>query len=228
VVKLLMETEQPLSVESVAQKIGVHINTARFHLEALVESGHAIRETEVRSQPGRRRVLYTGKETKTPIDPTQGYRLLATILTAEIASGQPATAINMYEVGLEWGRYLTSRPAPHVEVDEDEVGTHIVSKLDEMGFLPEYVTDPEPSLIVHHCPFMEWARHAPHVVCQMNCGIVNGSLEVLRSQRRIVEVNMDLESDVCVARMGSAALSPQSQVPMVRGPVDHLLEGVAA
>jgi len=218
-----METEKPLSVESVAQKIGVHINTARFHLEALVGSGHAVRETEVRSQPGRRRVLYKGKEIKTPIDPTQGYRLLATILTAEIASGQPATDINMYEVGLEWGRYLTSRPAPHETVDEMEVGTHILNKLDSMGFLPEFVTDPEPSIVVHHCPFMEWARHAPHVVCQMNCGIVNGSLEVLRSNRRIVEINMDQEADICVARMGSAALAPQRSIPMIRGSVAGLI-----
>jgi len=216
VIDLLQESVEPLSVEAVARRIGVHINTARFHLEALVEAGLAARESEVRAQPGRRRVLYTSATVDPPVSPSHGYQLLATILAAEVAANHPETGINLYEVGLEWGRYLTSQPAPRTSIDEADLGERITDKLDSIGFSPEFISEPEPCVVIKNCPFQEWAKHGPNVVCQLYCGILNGSLEVLRSPQRILEMNIDHEEDVCYGRLGSAELVSASRAPVIQ------------
>jgi predicted ArsR family transcriptional regulator len=52
VLDMLRAADNPLGVRDVAQQTGLHPNTARFHLEALVEAGLAERETEDRETPG--------------------------------------------------------------------------------------------------------------------------------------------------------------------------------
>ena len=51
VLDMLRAADGPLGVREVAQRMGLHPNTARFHLEALVEAGLAVRETEDRESP---------------------------------------------------------------------------------------------------------------------------------------------------------------------------------
>ena len=58
VLDMLRAADGPLGVREVAQRMGLHPNTARFHLEALVEAGLAVRETEDRETPGRPRIGY--------------------------------------------------------------------------------------------------------------------------------------------------------------------------
>lgn len=47
VLEMLRTADGPLGVREVAQRTELHQNTARFHLEALVEAGLAVREGEV-------------------------------------------------------------------------------------------------------------------------------------------------------------------------------------
>jgi predicted ArsR family transcriptional regulator len=51
VLDMLRTADGPLGVREVAQRTGLHVNTARFHLEALVEASLATRETEDRETP---------------------------------------------------------------------------------------------------------------------------------------------------------------------------------
>ena len=61
VLAVLQDAGAPLGVTEVASRVGLHPNTARFHLDGLVESRLADRSTQVREQPGRPRVLYTAR-----------------------------------------------------------------------------------------------------------------------------------------------------------------------
>ncbi|KGM14068.1 helix-turn-helix domain-containing protein [Cellulomonas bogoriensis] len=54
----LQRSEVPLGVEDMAEEAGVHVNTAREHLERLVEAGFVTRSIEHRATRGRPRVLY--------------------------------------------------------------------------------------------------------------------------------------------------------------------------
>ncbi|MDR3068928.1 MAG: helix-turn-helix domain-containing protein, partial [Cellulomonas sp.] len=76
IIQLLRDSREPLSVAEVAEQVGIHINTARFHLESLVYSGLATRETESRAVPGRPRVVYTGTLPNQTHERAQGFRLL--------------------------------------------------------------------------------------------------------------------------------------------------------
>ncbi|MER6900711.1 helix-turn-helix domain-containing protein, partial [Amycolatopsis sp. NPDC000740] len=48
----------PVAVQDVAVQVGLHPNTARFHLDGLVDSGLAERRIEDRTRPGRPRTVY--------------------------------------------------------------------------------------------------------------------------------------------------------------------------
>jgi len=211
---LLKKSSRPLPVEVVAENIGVHVNTARFHLEALVEAGLATREAEVRSQPGRRRVLYAGAQTFQRPQPTEDYRLLTIILTAAIAAHYPDTGGRMYEVGKEWGHYLTSRPAPYEVLTETDIENRLLDKFESLWFSPEFESEPEPQVRVRNCPFTESARRSPDVVCQLHCGIINGALEEMGSRRQIVTMDVCLEPDLCTGRLERIDSTPLRRIEL--------------
>ncbi|MDR2975639.1 MAG: helix-turn-helix domain-containing protein [Propionibacteriaceae bacterium] len=215
IIQLLRDAKEPLSVADVATTVGIHPNTARFHLESLVDAGLAARETEVSSQPGRRRILYTGTLPNQTHERAQGYRLLAQILTGFIAAKHPDEGEEMYEVGMQWGGYLTSRPAPFEVLDEAEIDQRVMDKLDALWFAPEFCGDPEPHLLLHNCPFSELARSAPDVVCRLHLGMINGSLAELRSTQRVVELCPLVAPHLCEARLGPAEAIEHTTVPLV-------------
>ena len=214
IIQLLRDTREPLSVADVASLVGVHVNTARFHLESLVDAGLATRETEARSRPGRRRVLYSGTLPNQTHERAQGYRLLAEILTMTIANHCPDAGDEMYQVGREWGGYLTSRPAPFEVFDEEAIDERVVDKLDALWFAPELRKEPQPELLLHNCPFIESATIAPTVVCELHAGMINGSLEELRSTQRVVGLSPQIMPHLCRARLGPVPESPVARVPL--------------
>ena len=214
IIQILRDAREPLSVADIAAMVGVHVNTARFHLESLVDAGLAVRQAEARQAPGRRRILYTGTLPNQTHERAQGYRLLAEILTATIAAKYPDTGDEMAEVGAEWGRYLTTRPAPYEVFDEHDIALRVVDKLDALWFAPELVTEPEPHLLLHNCPFMRTAARSPEVVCQLHAGMVNGSLEELRSRYRISALSPQVEPHLCKAVLGLAEDVAPGPIPL--------------
>jgi len=202
IIQLLRDSKEPLSAADVADKVGIHVNTARFHLEALVDVGLATRETEARGEPGRRRVMYVGTLPNQTHERAQGYRLLSQFLMANIASRHPDLSPEMYEVGEHWGHYLTARPDPFEVFSGEEVDQRLVDKLDALWFAPELRHDPEPHLVLHNCPFIESATSAPFVVCQLHGGMLNGSLEELRSNHRVVQLCLQVQPHTCLAKLG--------------------------
>ena len=209
---VLRDSSQPMSVEDVANEVGIHVNTARFHLEALVDAGLAMRETEALGKPGRRRVLYTGVQPNH--EPVESYRLLASMLAAAVVRRCPDPGANMYEVGREWGRFLTPPPVPFEVFDEEDADTRVLSDLDPLWFAAEYCPSPQAKLLIHNCPFYAAAHQAPQVVCQMHAGMIDGSLEVLRSSRRVAEMAPQAEPHLCWALLGPASDSPAEEVPL--------------
>ena len=50
---MLRAAGSPVGVREVADRMGLHPNTARFHLDALVDAGLAVRAPQARTAPGR-------------------------------------------------------------------------------------------------------------------------------------------------------------------------------
>src|SRR5215469_15666608 len=84
VLDMLRAADGPLGVRDIANRMRLHQNTARFHLEALVEAGLAVRETEDREAPGRPRIGY--RSVSGGPAGRRRYRLLAEMLTTMITA----------------------------------------------------------------------------------------------------------------------------------------------
>lgn len=204
IIQILRDSKRPLTAREVADKVDIHLNTARFHLQNLVEAGLAERSVEQRTVPGRPKTLYMGTLPNQTHERAQGYRLLAEILTTAVTQHVDDAPEMMRSVGREWGRYLTPAPAPFERLSDDEARTRLVAKMDALWFAPEISDDPEPELVMHNCPFLTLARRVPEVVCSLHAGLVNGSLQELGSSLRAVEVlplNQPHTCRVVLARM---------------------------
>ncbi|MCL2848923.1 MAG: helix-turn-helix domain-containing protein [Micrococcales bacterium] len=225
IIQLLRDSREPMSVAEVAEQVGIHVNTARFHLESLVYSGMATRETEARAAPGRPRVVYTGTLPNQTHERAQGFRLLAEMLTAAVAEADPDAGPWLYQVGQEWGRYLTTKVPPYVTIDESEITNRLVDKLDALWFAPEleHSDEGQPSLVLHNCPFAQTANAYPDVVCQLHAGMINGSLEEMRSAYRLTHLAPQVSPHRCVGVLSPVPAEVVTSVPL-HTPAPHVGE----
>lgn len=198
-----LQTAGPLGVAEVAAKLELHPNTARFHLDALVEEGLAERVTEQRDTPGRPRALYSASRASVPAG-QRSYRLLAQILTSYLASVSRQPEKAALRAGEEWGRYLAERPAPFRRVDAEGATRQLVETLDSIGFAPEPVTaGRKRQILLHHCPFREAAEQNREVVCSVHLGLMRGLLDELDAPLDAASLDPFVQPDLCVAKLAA-------------------------
>jgi predicted ArsR family transcriptional regulator len=199
----LQEAGDPLTVTEVADHIGLHSNTARFHLDGLVEAGLAERAIEDREVPGRPRALYTANPDATPTG-RRSYRLLAEILTSFLASQTRQPAKAAIKAGNAWGRYLAVKPAPFERVDSASATRQLVSVLDDIGFDPEAVTaGRKRRILLHHCPFREVVESQGDVICSIHFGLIQGVLGELDAPLEAERLEPFVEPSLCVLHLGA-------------------------
>jgi len=200
VLAVLQDAGRPLGVTEVANRVRLHPNTARFHLDGLVEAGFAEREVEDREQPGRPRILYAARPDSDRIG-QRSYRLLAEILASYLAAETPQPVDAARRAGQAWGRYLAERPPPFRRPDPKTAYQQLVRTLDEIGFAPEAVAAEDgPQILLRNCPFRETAQGHREVVCSVHLGLMQGLLAEIGAP---VDVNLDafVEPNLCVAHL---------------------------
>lgn len=169
----------PVTLGMLSESTGLHINTLREHLDALVASSRVRRHQGQPAGPGRPRTLYEA----TADGPDRGHREyagLARALASVIHRTSKDPRRDAAIAGEQWGRQLAADRAPL-----DRSGTRssaagarrdVVAMLDEIGFAPE--SDRTASVVrLTRCPLLESARQYPDVVCAVHLGIVRGALE---------------------------------------------------
>lgn len=102
VLHLLREVDEPLGIAQIAGRLGVHVNTVRFHLDTLISNGQVECTKAESGTPGRPPQLF---QTARGMDPMgqRDYRLLAEVLAVSIA-GEPDPSRRSAEAGRMWGR----------------------------------------------------------------------------------------------------------------------------
>ncbi len=209
----LQDLRAPATAADVAGRLGIHPNTARFHLDALVASGLAERAREDRRRPGRPQVHYAPTQSA-PQAGHRSYRLLAEILTRHLVrhSGHPHA--DGIQAGEEFGRYLAASsglPGPHDAhpLGPQEAVTAVVETLDGLGFEsgpldPDgLVTSRATSVEVTNCPFLEVAEGHLEVVCAVHRGIMDGMLAELGAPAVVERLDPLVAPTRCVARFTS-------------------------
>jgi len=203
VLDLLRAADGPLGVREIAQRTGLHPNTARFHLEALTDAGLAVRETEDRETPGRPRIGYRPAAAGGAAG-RRRYRLLAEMLTGLIAGTMPQPGSAAEDTGREWGAYLTEQPPPYQKLTAQQAIAKLTATMDELGFAPQ----PEPGdgdgnyrLYLRHCPFREVAEHHQDVICALHLGLMRGALDRMRAPVTATRLDPFVEPSLCIATL---------------------------
>ena len=199
VLDLLRAAGSPLGVKEVADRAGLHSNTARFHLDALVGAGLAARAPLARSTPGRPSMAYQAIEGGGAAG-RRRYRLLAEMLTTMIAGVMPKPDKAATEAGREWGRYLTEQPPPYQRLEAGEAIERLNATLEEIGFAPEAVAEgTRYQLRLRQCPFREVAQNHQEVVCSLHFGLMQGALAQMRAPVTADRLQPFAEPSLCIA-----------------------------
>jgi predicted ArsR family transcriptional regulator len=203
VLDLLRGAGSPVGVQEIAGRAGLHPNTARFHLDALVEAGLAARAPKERTTPGRPSMAYRAVAGGGPLG-RRRYRLLAEMLTSLIAGMMPEPGEAATEAGREWGRYLTEQPAPYQRLDAGQAVRRLTAALAEIGFAPEAVADGiQYQLRLRQCPFREVAENHQDVVCQLHLGLMQGALAQMRAPVTADRLEPFAEPGLCIAYLAT-------------------------
>jgi predicted ArsR family transcriptional regulator len=105
----LQRSSESLGIDELAASVGLHVNTAREHLERLIDSGFVESQPEQRTTRGRPRILYRAVERVAPAT-TDGWardqlmRLLVNGYGRRLSSASGAAE----DAGSVWGRSLTT------------------------------------------------------------------------------------------------------------------------
>jgi predicted ArsR family transcriptional regulator len=199
----LQEAGEPVSVSRVANRLRLHSNTVRFHLDALVEAGLVERTVEDRRRPGRPRTLYAATP-ESSVTGQRSYRLLAEILAGFVAANVEQPAGAAVDAGRAWGRFLAERPPPFRRVDEVAATEQLTRTLSEIGFAPEAVhSESGRQIRLHHCPFREVAEEHREVVCAIHLGLMQGLLAELEAPIKAERLEPFVEPNLCIARLSA-------------------------
>jgi predicted ArsR family transcriptional regulator len=200
VLRVLKAARAPMSIVAIADELGVHPNTVRFHLDALVSDGRVEQVAPVRKVPGRPPLMFLATR-QMDRGGTRHYRLLAEILAMGLTAERDPRA-KALAAGRAWGRGLepptgTGEGAGMIGIEESI--EHLVGLLDELGFAPERRGETEVGL--RHCPFLELAEAQGTVVCPVHLGLMQGALETWKASVTVDRLDTFAEPDLCLAHL---------------------------
>jgi predicted ArsR family transcriptional regulator len=204
VLATLKDAGGSMTIASIAEHLGVHPNTVRFHLEALVADGRAERVEPDQRRPGRPPLLFRAVRRMDPGGPRR-YELLAEILAVSLAGDRNADT-KARAAGHMWARRVAqpvSRP-PNSEESTDR----LVHLLADLGFDPQRQEEQNGQRIgLRHCPFLEVAHGASAVVCNVHLGLMQGALETWDAPITVDRLEPFVEPDLCVTHLASKVVT---------------------
>jgi predicted ArsR family transcriptional regulator len=173
----LARSTAALSASELAERLGIHANTVRLHLERLREVGLIDVEAVHRGTVGRPQHLYFLSATAPGLgfDPP-AHALLAGLLAA-MAERVGADAADAADTGRSWGTDAGTRTRASGCLGALE------AELTKLGFEPALESDGSdgrPARIEFlHCPFRDLAEAYPELVCNLHRGLCEGVVDAV-------------------------------------------------
>lgn len=197
VLSVVREAERPLAVAEVAERVGLHVNTVRGHLELLVHLGVVTRETEHRGGRGRPRVLYELASE----EPRQrdAYKTLAAALANELTILGGTDQHTADQAGMLWAEALVAEGRLRATTSSEDAVSQVTALFSDLGF--EASTEPLADRIyLQACPYAA-IREAFPGVCEIHLGLMRGSLAVTGSGLAVRDFDIDARPGLCVAHL---------------------------
>lgn len=186
ILEALSGAREGLDTNQLAESVGLHPNTIRWHLGRLTDGGLVEAMPERRHGRGRPSVAYrlTGEGVGHGRDE---YRLLATMLTEVVAADRDGET-RAYEAGVRWGRHLR----------QTEPDAELAELFDREGFAAQQNGD---RLEMRRCPFYALAEDSPQVICTLHRGIIEGALAEAGADETVERLDPFVEPGLCVAHL---------------------------
>jgi predicted ArsR family transcriptional regulator len=172
----LATATSPLSAQDLAERLGLHANTVRLHLDRLRDVGLVDAETMHRGTVGRpqHRYFLAAGAPGLGFDPP-AHALLAGLLAAlaeRIGADPDDAADTGHAWGVEAGRRTRSRSCLHA----------LEAELRRLGFEPavepgDGTAEGAARIEFLHCPFRELAEAYPELVCNLHRGLCEGVVD---------------------------------------------------
>ncbi|HET9874752.1 MAG TPA: transcriptional regulator [Mycobacterium sp.] len=218
VLRLVHDHGGPVDAAELAGRMGLHVTTVRFHLDALCEEGSVARTRIKRAGVGRPRTGYV------VVRDRLDYRSLAEILAMELGDTVAERRQRAERAGERWasriladessdaGGALGTPDRSRSDRVVDDPATMITKIFDRMGFGPDVspaVAGPdgrrERTIRLYRCPVRDLARSHPEVGCGMHLGLLRGLLgdETNGEGCAALRAQLDpfVEPELCIARV---------------------------
>ena len=195
----------PVSLAALTAATGLHENTLRGHLEALLRSGLVRRRRSSPSGRGRPAWLYEVAGGQAGGRLRAEYAGLAGALAASIHRTSPTPREDAVAAGVDWGRELARAAGRHGGSPAEDV----LALLTELGFAPRPHDRPAGAaprdVALTRCPLLDAARRYPDVVCGVHLGIVRGAFAEWGTDGDGTELVPFAEPEACLLRLPPAA-----------------------
>lgn len=207
-----------LSAQELADVVGLHLTTVRFHLDQLVAAGLLMTVQAPPSGAGRPRKLYAlpSAVISAPTDPLalQAYAALSEVIAAGDARDDPLvkSPAELEQSGREWARDHLARLVVRIEEHAPattpgawlgKIGA-VLDLLVGWGHAPEVRTTAgghEVDILLRDCPFMALARDSPQLVCGVHRGLLRGALDALGEESADLDLQPLVDQRTCRAHL---------------------------
>lgn len=203
ILRLLEGAEAPLDAQTLAERVGLHVNTVRWHLGIL--AGAALVTEAHESSGGRGRPRHGFRIVPGALaDHPGGFPLLADAFAEVLVRSGDAGTIEA--VGRERGAALVADEAVPAPVAPTAAVAAVVRMLERFGFQPRVRRGRGGRRIeMRPCPFGETAVDYQAVVCPLHLGLIRGALAQLGEPIEATALEPFVAPDLCVAHLAPAA-----------------------
>jgi predicted ArsR family transcriptional regulator len=202
ILRVLEGAEAPLDVHGLAEQVGLHVNTVRWHLGILIDAALVTEARESSGARGRPRHAYRIVAGALDDHPG-GFRLLADAFAEVLARGGDSATIEA--VGRERGGALIDDLSEPGSANSASAHVGAVMRLlEQFGFQPHLRRSRQGRRIdMRPCPFGETAANYSTVVCPLHLGLMQGALSRLGSSVEATALEPFVRPDLCVAHLTS-------------------------
>ncbi|MEI2779640.1 MAG: helix-turn-helix domain-containing protein [Tetrasphaera sp.] len=208
VLRTIRTARSPVGIADLSERIGLHPNTIRYHLDGLEAAGLIRRLAGTRTGIGRPRTAYEATAASVLAGP-RNYATLAAILAACLAEHLADPAQAAHDAGHAWGATLPPPVSPRGTSAAATARRHLVTTMTDMGFEPEPSPARRPrELLIHNCPFQDVAARHQEIVCAVHLGLMRGLLARSGGGVAVRTLEPYAAPGLCRAQLASAL--PQS------------------
>lgn len=197
VLKTLHSFEDGAKASEIAQKLDMHINTVRAHLDELCDMRAVVTERKQSGRRGRPSVVFHARVPASNVLLDEHAELINTLAELLGDPNDENALQRAEEIGVQWARRLNRSGVPWSSVAE--ASESLVRVLRRLGFDPHThtIADDATNITVHACPFSSERQPPSQLVCSIHRGFLTEVLGPCSDGTAEVELHPQAQPSAC-------------------------------